>query len=333
MEYGLEKYGDSQAEREPTDIKLGLAVSNLANHLNPGFEIPSNLTSMVALAAYNQMGVELELEGDLDFSAVSTRFRLHRPPFIGVHQPVKAIDALSEDMHLRSYSSDRIRQAMIMAERLRADYFTVHLQTVDRDWADLQARQAQIKASWEVFDEQISFYNRTDLSIPILVENLEYPKYPATPEEIGEVVSHLLASDLLSTGVVLDIGHLWRSRDLMTEAGLINSGDNLSYEDYLQSTIDSYGGQVKVVHYTGCRGFQTHLLPELNLPPEQPINDPDLLIHPNNEYNFRQIGDLLFRFASQQTLPPYLVNEAFGNPYTAVIQNNHDIFETFWPIK
>jgi hypothetical protein len=312
-----------KANREA--ILMGFAPSNVANDINPGFELSDKLPELATLATTNQMGLELELEGD--FIKVNVP-KFPKPAFLGVHQPTSSIDIDVIDEQRRPQSVRQIKQAMLMAHLISADYFTTHLQTVDR-WVPQSDRQAQIQTSLNVFRDLAEYHNRKGYDFPLLIENLEYPKYPASLGEIIEVADYLSNNVSVPTGIVLDVGHLWRSRRLINLSGYDHADEHEPFTNYLQSTLDAVGEHVKVFHLTGCYGEKTHLLPRLGGRLDPSLAE-DL---PGFDYNFRDIGATVFRFVAGRPTPPYLVNEAFGHPYGVVIQNNKDIYEACGPDK
>jgi len=300
-------------------LSIGFAPSNLSNYLNPGFELPAEFKKLSVLAASNQMGFELELEGDID-SIISLDFT--KPAFLGVHQPIVEIDVV--DNQRRAHSIEQIKRTMALAAIIKADYFTNHLQTVDH-WDGIAARRSQIETSLDAFDKLWAHHSRSGYNFPMLIENLEYPKYPATINEIMEIVEYLHLKVPIPSGIVLDIGHLWRSRELIKLAPEEQSTGDESFTDYLEATLAAVGSNIKVFHITGCRDEHTHLMPE--------FDNASVVFNtetqPESDYDFRAIGSLIFRFAAEQSESPYLVNEAFGYPYKEVIRINHNINDTF----
>jgi hypothetical protein len=302
-------------------VRIGIAPSDLANELNPSFALPQNMDRLAQVMAGEGQGFELELEENLEIASLPELSV--RPAFVGVHQPTTNIDVLSDDPIMRTESLTKIEKAMILADHVDAEYFTIHLETVDRNWADEEARGKKATLSREVFDELVELHKQRAFTFPMLIENLEYPKYPATPQEIKEVVDYL-ADVSIPTGIVMDVGHLWRSRSLMKEAGLKVPDGDLPYTDFLRQTLDSIGEHIRVFHVTGCGGHETHLLPDLSgMPQPSAIGKKEMLS--DNTYNFRAIGATVLKFAADQPVPPRIINEAFGHPYRDVLQNNRDI--------
>ncbi len=300
-------------------IAIGFAPSNLSNYLNPGLELPDEFATLSNLAASNQMGMELELEGELDSDF---EIPLTKSAFLGVHQPISGIDAI--DQQRRSHSVEQIQKTMALASILNADYFTNHIQTVDY-WSQESLRRAQIEASFEVFDELWAHHSRSGYMFPMLIENLEYPKYPATLTEILEVVDYLHRKVPIPSGIVIDIGHLWRSRSLIKLSEYQPQLSDDPFIDYLESTLSEVGEHIRVFHLTGCFDQKTHLMPDLN----GSLKATNAEAYLQNDYDFRAIGALVYKFASMQPEPPFMVNEAIGYPYSEVIKSNHEITRAF----
>ncbi len=298
-------------KRSSESIFFGFAPSDIANNINPHYRLPEGLLSLNNTANSNGLGYELELEDNFE----NIPDIKDRPVFLGVHQPSRDVDVI--DYQHREQSVEKIKRAMNMAHTITADYFTIHLQTIDR-WEDLSRRPNDNKLSLEVFNELTNYYAEQRHKYPMLIENLEYPKYPATIDEINEVVSYLSKSGSTPNGIVLDVGHLWRTRNIMAENNFHHSGDDLVFTDYLKKTLDTVGSEIKVMHITGCGGYKTHMLPQLES--EAPNNRP---VYPD-EYFFKDIARIVLKFglAKGTIEQPFLyVNEAFGHPYEEVVEN------------
>lgn len=298
-------------------LLLGVAPSNIANPINPGFEQPEHFKELASMIHINGMGCELEFEQGVqpsDFDILE-----QRPLYLGVHQPINGIDVL--DSNRRRSSLTAIKNMMDVAGKVEADYFTVHLQTVDRGWADEKARAEYAIESLEAFNDLVDYHKERSYNFPIYVENLEYPKYPATPREIGDLAIYLSGISFAPTGMVFDVSHLWRSRSLIYEATggkLLGEGNN--FQEYLQATLDEHKEIIKVLHITGCDGQRTHELPCLG--DDVMPSSPNIAL---NSYHFPSIlRTLLGHIATRESVIP-ITNEAFGLPYTTVINNNLQI--------
>ncbi|MBP9812938.1 sugar phosphate isomerase/epimerase [Candidatus Saccharibacteria bacterium] len=298
-------------KRSSEIIYFGFAPSDIANNINPQYRLPEKLISLNETANKNSVGYELELEDNFEEVPVIDE----RPVFLGVHQPSSNVDVL--DYWQKEQSLEKIKRTMAMAHKLNADYFTVHLQTVDR-WDDLSNRADANRLSLEVFKHLTQFYSKQNFQYKMYVENLEYPKYPATTEEISEVIDFLSKNIDVPTGVLLDVGHLWRTRNIMSENNFHHEGGDLPFTEYLQNTLNVIGDGVQAMHLTGCGGYKTHLLPQLES--EAPN---DRQAYPD-EYFFRKIARIVLKFGlGKGTVeePFTFVNEAFGYPYEEVIEN------------
>lgn len=295
--------------------KIGFAPSDIANNINPKFRLPSAISSLSAFAIRECSGLELELEDNFDIGD-------YRKPsdlvFLGVHQPSTGVDVNDKDTRIESI--EKIQQSMLMAQKINADYFTVHLQTVDR-WQGEESRKYLAQESLGVFDKLLDFYHTEGLNFPIYIENLEYPKYPATIEEIQQTLEFIAERPGLQGGVVLDAGHLWRTRNLMAENHIDHNGQDWPYSKYLSKALDEIDDNIKVFHLTGCGGYRTHMLPQVEN--SEPLNG-DLL---PSEYYFRSLAKLVLKFVTDKNYSPYIVNEAFGHAYEEVVHNNMKIIE------
>lgn len=297
--------------------KIGFAPSDIANNINPDYRLPVRFLELCELAVSNNVGLELELEDNFEDLPQIT----NRPVFLGVHQPSSGIDVIESQK--RDGSILKIKRAMLMAGFILADYFTVHLQTKDR-WDNLQQRDKYKNISLCVFEELLKFHESQNFNYPILIENLEFPKYPATREEVVDIANYLESITSSPVGMVLDVGHLWRSRNLLAENRFFHQDSCIPYTDYLSSTLDQIGDIVKTIHITGCGGYQTHMLPQIDIAAPK-----DRTVRPD-EYYFRDVAKVVLKFSRVKYASSHdlnIVNEAFGKPYQVVIDNSKAIVE------
>lgn len=318
----------------PRRVPMGIAASNLGNEYSQEHPLPQETMSLVRMLNRRNLGLELQMEGEGLEKANRQVFipTEQRPRFLGVHQPTTDVDFLEPE---KVYASlQKSFQAMEMADRLNANYFVVHLQTKDR-WESLESRPAQIEMSLSWFAELITAYMERDYHFPILVENLEYPKYPATRREIMEVVYMLrpYVAHKLPLGIAFDVGHLWHSGFLIREnlhnpyvAAVADSWarKETPFEEHLALTVDLIGDDMKVVHMTGCYEHATHLLP--GSIPNSPIIKIDRTYTPE-ALNVAEATRIIFDRGAISKNPPYVVNEAIGYHYLQMAENCEMIYQ------
>ena len=292
-------------------LPLGIAASNLGNDRNPGFPLPQALDRLAALLA-PRLGLELRLEGDALDEVAAPRVR---PAFLGLHQPLRGIDWL--DPSRQEASFDRLAAYLRAAHRLGADYVVLHLQTRD-EWDALGRRAELAQAALTRLERLAGVHRARGYRFPLLVENLEFPKYPATRAEVAEVVAHLRARADRPLGLALDVGHLWHSGLLIREnlpRGTVDAWadewarDAVPFPAYLAATVAAAGGELRVVHLTGCRGHETHRLPDATAR----AAGPEELDVPG--------AVAVLAAAVWPAAPPALVNEAMWYPYEAMIES------------
>jgi hypothetical protein len=295
--------------------KIGFAPSDIANNINPRYRLPEQIHLLSEFAIKEQCGFELEMEESFAMPGFK---KPEGMSFLGVHQPSGGVDI--NDVDKKQESISKIKDSMLMAQEIDAEYFTVHLQTKDR-WHGERERKEHISVGLEVFDELANYYRKNNFNFTVNVENIEYPKYPATVEEIEELSTFLDGYSDINTGIVLDIGHLWRTRNLMNENWIFHEGQDLPFSQYLNRALyeSDFANKINVFHITGCGGYQTHLLPQIDM-----VEPTDGSIR-TDEYYFRTLGKMVLSFVRNNNYRQYIVNEAFGHNYEIVVSSNKDI--------
>ncbi len=196
----------------------------------------------------------------------------------GVHQSIRDMDILSEDISVQLRTLESAKQGMLFAGQIRAEYFVFHLaQSVDYwDWD----RREQMDVAVRAFQEMADFYHQCAPGFIPLLENLEFPKFPATAAEIVNLFKRC-REFLPGLGLCLDVPHLWHSRALILENRKklsrevsdlsLLKGDFLPYLEHTLSHIAAQcGAGVYLYHMGGCYEHETHEIPGL-LPGEDPF--------------------------------------------------------------
>ena len=196
----------------------------------------------------------------------------------GVHQSIQHMDVLSEDIGMRLKTIESTKQAMFFAGQIRADYFVFHLaQSVDYwDWD----RREQMEIALRAFEELADYYYQCSPDFVPLLENLEFPKFPATAAEIA-ILFRRCKAFFPDLRLCLDVPHLWHSRKLVLEHNqrffrTIPDFSRLndpfvSYLGFaLQHIFRQAGEEIFLYHMGGCYGHKTHEIPGL-LPGKNPF--------------------------------------------------------------
>ena len=173
------------------------------------------------------------------------------------------------------------KQAIDFGERIRVRYYTVHI-TKD----GFIAGPANYESVKYVHKETMAYFAKKKTKAYVLIENLEYPKYPCTPQEVFwwfAKTKQYDPSGKLNLGVVIDVAHLWKTRgDIIKNiheghqlpAWIIEEKDIIfqPYHDLLNYMLKTKLENIPVIafHLGGSYGHDTHLIPGM-----RPYEDPD----------------------------------------------------------
>ena len=265
-----------------------------------------------------------------DHRACTFRHELaHQPHILGIHAPNIMIDVLDDSygQFKKDQSLASICQAMEYANTIGADYFVYHL--VQRDlWVDPQIRRdVLIPESLRVYAWLSEYYRVHNFHFVPCIEVLEYPKFPATPFEIKQIL-RACKMILPQTMLAFDVSHLWRGRSLICETQ--RSGfENVRMKTFIQVLCDSLNslerGDVYLFHLGGCWGMRTHEIPGIQ-PEENPyettyrLDCPDYLYDEFFEMNISRALDCIIDFCWVHDQPLRLILEIFDKEYPAVIK-------------
>ncbi|MDQ7826641.1 MAG: hypothetical protein RDV48_27810 [Candidatus Eremiobacteraeota bacterium] len=254
---------------------------------------------------------------------------LHQPHNLGIHSPNIMIDVLDDSYgHFKKNQSlESICRAMEYAQTVGADYFVYHL--VQRDlWVDPSMRRNMlIPESLRVYAWLSEYYRRRKFTFVPCIEVLEYPKYPATPFEVRQILKSCQLI-LPQTRLAFDISHLWRSRSLICEtqrSGFENVRFKVFYH-VLKDALDPLGpDDIYVFHLGGCWGIRTHEVPGI-LPDDDPFDSlyrldcPDYLYDEYFEMNVSRALDAVVDFCFVHSVPIRLILEIFNKEYPVVLR-------------
>ncbi len=317
----------------PRHIVMGIAASNVANEINPTFPLPQKLDSLTQFLGNKHIGLELQLEN-------KDRWDIPHPPksaFLGVHQPTQNIDF--RDPETMTHSLGVLQNIMEMTQTIDADYMVLHLETRDK-WDNLEKRGEHIEEGKKWFQQVAQIHEDKGYSFKLLAEGLEYPKFPATKNEILDMASFIRElreeEGMKHVGFALDVAHLWRSGSLiesnMEKEGVQVTADEWSrgevaFSDYLTSTLGEVEDVLELIHITSARNnnghVNTHLLPGAMVKNEEVI----LLSrdYSANELDVASAMKIITNFAAKRTAPLPIINEAHGHSYEEMATNCEEL--------
>lgn len=181
-----------------------------------------------------------------------------------VHGPTQKRDVACADSKLRLRSLSENKKALDFATAIGAEAMILHLTPQD----DFDLRLKQLDRAIISFTELASYIKESGSPISLMLENLEYPKWPADTKETVDLVKYLKSIHPNLTACV-DIAHLWHN-----QAALI---PGISYaEDDFMNTLINYIVEVNSItpirrfHFAGAYVdrehdiHETHGAPNLN---------------------------------------------------------------------
>jgi hypothetical protein len=254
----------------------------------------------------------------------------------GVHQSIADMDVLSKDLHKRLVTIESTQQAMLFAQLISADYFVFHL-AQSKDYWDWN-RGEQISIALRAFQELAGFYKSSGFTFTPLLENLEFPKFPATAEEMVSMFN--TCRELLpNLRLCFDLSHLWHSRILLLENrnkfrrqipnfSLLEA----SFDDYLDYTMEELfieegvsGEDIFLFHLGGCWGHLTHEIPGLR-PEESPfvqklrLDEPVYSYDPQIEMNLKNVLTKILRYSLENRRNLLLMLEIHKKDYSEMLE-------------
>jgi hypothetical protein len=237
---------------------------------------------------------------------------------IYVHQPCQAIDWVSENTFKRRQAIETAKMAMLLTQMLSAKVFDFHLLQKDQ-WA--LDRFAQIQSGYDAFDECREFYQEQRFSFTPAIENLEFPKFPSTLSEMLSVFDRY-KNTTPTVQLVLDIPHLWRSRNIILE-NRATVGKQFSdmpelalpFHEYLRHCFQCIPqDRIAYYHLAGAYGIVTHGIPGIH-DGDDPftlwieLDGRDEYYDERNEMNIRRVTDLLIEFVLNAGFPLKIIME------------------------
>ena len=178
---------------------------------------------------------------------ITTQAAVHRTlewvrskPYRGVHssdavydrnqRKVVACDLSDPDIGVHRISMWKYQGLMTLAKVVNATSFVMHPTPVDScngEWLGmscmLEKRRERKSQFFESLKELLTYHKDQGASFPLVIENLEFPKFPATAEECMGFLEHAssLAADIgLPPGIIqvcFDLQHMRHSYKIINE--------------------------------------------------------------------------------------------------------------------
>lgn len=177
------------------DLLIGPAIGEFENE---------NLKN--AIEGYSV--VELQLT-NFQWTVDDALADLAKKDYISVHNASRDIDLSSANEQFRQQSIVVTKQGMDFAYKVNSNTLVLH--PVNNMHLNPTQRLESVVRFMKSFEELKSYYEKENHQYTMCVENLEYPKYPATLEETLDLQKRT------STGIVIDVPHIWHSRDILLE--------------------------------------------------------------------------------------------------------------------
>ncbi|MFP4111911.1 MAG: sugar phosphate isomerase/epimerase family protein [Candidatus Woesearchaeota archaeon] len=198
--------------------------------------------------------VELQLD-DFIWDLDTARNSLDKIGFISVHVASKDQDLSADESHIKHSTILNTIKSMDFAHEAGADSLVIH--PINNMYLDPGQRLQRKRNFLKVFkDNLIPHYQDNGHEYIICLENIEYPKYPATLEE--SLMLHREASTYHQVGMAIDVPHVWNTRRILREdparyidwtAGYPDDRENLA--DYISGFIERNKDKIVLYHIAG----------------------------------------------------------------------------------
>ena len=232
-------------EKIDDQIDLGYALSDVVKeHEDLAYTIER-------LGSFNVL--ELQPENFI-WDCNSTKYLTDRISFKSIHAPSDGLDLSSDNSHLKYESILKTIDSMDLADNIGAQTLVIH--PVNNMHLNPQERLIRKEFFLTTLAENIApHYIKNNHSYSICLENIEYPKYPATLEEA--LTLNAEASTIMPVRMVLDIPHVWNSIRILNENPDYykdwTHGFPIeeSFEKYLRTFIEKHDDKIGIYHIAG----------------------------------------------------------------------------------
>lgn len=144
-----------------------------------------------------------------------------------VHGPTQTTDLAATDDRLRVRSLAENKKALDLSATLGTEAMILHLTAKD----DFISRIAQLERAIDSFIELSKYIKERKYPVSLMVENLEYPKWPADTKEAVDLLKYLKQIHPNLTSCV-DLAHLWHNH------AALMPGINYAANDFPDILID-----------------------------------------------------------------------------------------------
>lgn len=181
-----------------------------------------------------------------------------------VHGPTQQRDIATIDSQLRTRSLNENKKALDLATAIGAQAMILHITPQD----DFLLRIPQLDRAIDSFAQLSQYIEDKNYPISLMLENLEYPKWPADTKEAVDLLKYLKQIHPNLTSCV-DLAHLWHNH------AALMPGINYATSDFPDILIDyivevNSIAPIRRFHFAGAYVdrendiHETHGAPELN---------------------------------------------------------------------
>jgi hypothetical protein len=326
-------------------IFLGSAISNNLANKESNLHLPLDLSLVIheQRTALNSPVFFLEIQLDEKFTPDDNIWWNHlgqdiqfqeelkyQPHLVGVYPPIDNIDVHDEsyDNLIKIYSIKTIKKSMDYANAIGADYFVYPL--IQRTgYISPKMRMGDfLEESYRIYNGFAEYYRYRNFSFVPCIEILEYPKYPATPFEIEDIL-HMCQTILPCTRLSFNLSNIWFSYRNICDA--CPPGFNNIYEKTFIAVLEDTFKTLKdddiyVFSLGGCTDDNKHDIPGIKTY-ENPFETEYILIHPDvfyeegYEMNIARVLNLVQDFCKQNGQPLRLILKILKHNYKVVLRS------------
>lgn len=211
------------------------------------------------LLQYNGYPIELQVEHltDRRIKLIAEAVKETSAQVVGIHQATIKQDPIKNP----EKCWHKTKLGMDLAQQLGVEYFVFHL-TIQDDNKDRDAQRKQAIIFFEQINDYHSFQKHT---YSLALENLEYPKHPASNNEILDIMQELVEIHP-NLGFIFDLAHYWHNRlsllpdAKITEEDFYEELKKILTDFITKSTYALMGFHIGQAYING-EDHQTHELP------------------------------------------------------------------------
>jgi hypothetical protein len=188
-------------------------------------------------------------------------------------------------------------------------------------------RDVLIPEALHIYSFLAEYYRKHNFGFIPCIEILEYPKFPASPFEVVQILK-TCKMILPQTQLTFDLAHLWRSRNLIRETEM-HGFENIKCKSFIEVLCDTLNplgpGDVYLFHLGGCWETQTHEIPGIH-----PLEDaydamfrldcPRYFYDEAREMNYSSALDAIIEFCWRCNQPLRLILEIFEKDFDVLME-------------